>query len=413
MAPTPSSPRRLWPLALALPLLAVACGPAGPAAADGTAEPIAIARQAIAGGSLAPTDTAVVAFLDQIEHSLCSGSLIAPNVVLTARHCVSGLLGAVNGGVDCTQTHFDGLILPEAFFVSTAPVVNAGNIGQYRVHDVVGLPGGVVDVCGDDMAILILAGNVAPSVATPFEPRVAAPIAAGDAYTAIGYGATDDGSTGAGTRRKRTGLSVECVGDQCDPKYVTATEWTGQTGVCHGDSGGPALDADGRVAGVVSRGQLGCDAPIYGHVYAWRQWIEDTTVLASGFGQYDPPAWTAGSKESPQHGMAVGQDCTTDADCYSKHCVVQGSASFCSRECDDAAPCPEDYVCRTAAPRLCVEKKPPVAPPTASYGQSPGRAGSGCAVGAARTTGAPLDAASMAAVAALLALARRRRGSGG
>lgn len=392
-------------LAAMLAVTASACGPEG----DVPNEQVGASELPIKGGNDDTTDTGVVAFVDLVEGSLCSGSLIAPNVILTARHCVSAVLGSAGGGVDCSKTYFDGIVKPDAFFVTTAAVVTQANIGQYRVHDVIGLPKDRKMVCGDDMAILILTGNVTAKIAIPYEPRVDVPVAADDAYTAIGYGAVDDGSAGAGTRRVRKDLKVACVGADCEPATVTKTEWTGETGICHGDSGGPAIDADGRVAGVVSRGMSGCDAPIYEHVQAFADWIKDTVVIASGYGKYVPPAWTAGSHENPQHGMSVGDPCTQDGDCYSKHCVVQGGAGFCSRECDADAACPEQYACSTDAPHLCVEKSPTPAPPTQAYGQSPGRSSaSGCALGQ-RGDGDEAPFVLALAVAGFAAWARRRR----
>jgi hypothetical protein len=395
--------RRRSAAALVLPALAFALAGCGPAEVAGEG-PTAELSEAIKGGEVDPTDKAVVAFVNLVDGSLCSGSLIAPNLVLTARHCVSNVLDTVDGGVDCEQTHFDDIVRPDAFFVTTATTVTKANIGQFRVHDIIGLPESRRMVCGDDVAMLILQENVDAKIATPYEPRVAEAIAKGDTYTAIGYGATDDGSTGAGTRRIRKDLAVSCVGKACDPTIVTKTEFVGETGVCHGDSGGPALDAEGRVAGVVSRGKLGCDAPVYGHVRSFADFIKDTAVIASGWGKYEAPAWAAGSKESPQHGMAVGEECAADADCFSGHCILPGG--YCSRECDDTAKCPVDYECRPEAPRLCVDPSAPSATPKASYGTSPGRDdGEGCAMG----RGAGGAAGGVALVAALALAARRRR----
>jgi hypothetical protein len=371
----------------------------------GPEDDVVAREEAIKGGTDDAKDTAVVAFVNLVDGSLCSGSLIAPNLVLTARHCVSNVLDTVNGGVDCAKTRFDAISDANHLFVTTAAVVKAGNVGEFRVHEVIGLPAERHFVCGDDVALLVLEGKADPTKVTPYEPRVATPLAKGDAYTAIGYGATDDGSTGGGTRRVRSGLTVACVGKDCDPTNVTANEWTGETGICHGDSGGPAVDADGRVAGVVSRGKLGCDAPIYSHVFSFADWIKDVGVLAAGFGEYDPPDWTAGSKESPQHGMPVGDTCTKDAECWSQHCVLP--AGYCSRECDDTAKCPADYQCSTDAPRLCIDPQAKAAPTKSSYGTSPGRDdSSSCATAPGRGAAGGLGATMIAA--ALGALARRR-----
>ena len=58
-----------------------------------------------------------------------------------------------------------------------------------------------------------------------------------------------------------------------------------------GDSGGPALDAEGRVIGVASRGNANCDAALYGSVASWRALIVDTAMDAATSGGYSPPDW--------------------------------------------------------------------------------------------------------------------------
>src|SRR5258708_6674225 len=74
---------------------------------DDGAEPVAGAGEAIMGGMSDPGDLPVIdiigmASIGQFE---CSGSLLAPNMVLTAHHCVADI---INGsmGVDCTVTSF-------------------------------------------------------------------------------------------------------------------------------------------------------------------------------------------------------------------------------------------------------------------------------------------------------------------
>src|SRR5688572_28600307 len=73
-------------------------------------------RGAIQGGSLDSANTFAVAILDE-ANGVCSGTLIAPNLVLTARHCIAG------GGsdpIDCATDRFESPRAASGYKVTTA-----------------------------------------------------------------------------------------------------------------------------------------------------------------------------------------------------------------------------------------------------------------------------------------------------
>src|SRR5262249_54458134 len=82
---------------------------------------VSVAIGAIKGGYADPNDTAVVdiVWLENQYFSECTGSLIAPNLVLTARHCVADIKNLVGGGVDCEQSSFSAPASASSFYVST------------------------------------------------------------------------------------------------------------------------------------------------------------------------------------------------------------------------------------------------------------------------------------------------------
>ena len=76
-------------------------------------------------------------------------------------------------------------------------------------------------------------------------------------------------------------------------------EWRGDHGVCNGDSGGPALDRQGFVIGVTSRGPAGCEAPIYGGLQGHAPWIRAVAQHAAQEASIAVPPWAEGVEGEP------------------------------------------------------------------------------------------------------------------
>ena len=242
-------------LVAALALVA-ACGGSSPAA------PLATSRQAIIGGGADAVHDSVVSIVAHVDASapeLCSGTVIAPRVVLTAGHCTLGQDPA-------------GLVVgvgPSAS-APTRVLAVAGVVTFPRYRGVDDLPGGT------DLGAILLAEDAGlPSV----------PLLAGDAgallggpVTVVGYGQSSASDLeSSGTRR----AAVTSVSAVCSAmlSFGDAT-----TNACHGDSGGPLLlagDAGGEsLAAVVSYGdELHCaTASRAVRVDRYASWIAD--VLA-------------------------------------------------------------------------------------------------------------------------------------
>jgi hypothetical protein len=93
------------------------------------------------------------------------------------------------------------------------------------------------------VALIVSTENVGDDEASPLEPRLDEAVGAGEAYRAVGFGATSGNGEGTGVRRQRVGLKASCAeGGECG--FVSDRERDGQAGVCEGDSGGPALDGE-------------------------------------------------------------------------------------------------------------------------------------------------------------------------
>ncbi|MET0412500.1 MAG: trypsin-like serine protease [Polyangiaceae bacterium] len=251
------------------------------------------ARQSIVDGETDATRRAVVAVGSFAGGglSLCTGTLIAPNLILTARHCVTPTR---QGTVQCDT---DGFSVPlEPADIGVSPATNALADGRFYAVSQVHVPPSADEVCGGDIALLILDGAFPASSAEPIAPRLDEPVQSGEFYTAVGYGLNLD--EGVGTRRAREGLEVTCGPLDCPGSdSFTKTEFVGDEGVCEGDSGGPALDMGGRVVGVVSRGTEECDLAVYSAVSSWRDWIREVGGVALDEGDYARPAWLDASAE--------------------------------------------------------------------------------------------------------------------
>ena len=252
-------------------------------------EQVHVLEQGIARGELDNGKHPAVVGLRMFKEGgagLCSGTLIAPNLVLTAQHCIAD---TPNEGVRCGFATFGKVTAATNVFVTTNDRIT--NEGLYRVKSVHVPQNATSTFCGFDVALLILQTNVPDSI-KPIIPRLDQPLRRGVAYTAVGYGRTETGG-GSGTRRFITGRQVSCGGiDPCNPRQnVDGDEFVGTGGVCSGDSGGAPLDEQGRVFGVASRADQGCSYAVYGGINGWRDWIRSIAQQALASGKYSSPAW--------------------------------------------------------------------------------------------------------------------------
>lgn len=165
---------------------------------------------------------------------LCSGTLVAPTVFLTAGHCTDGLTGPVYVTFDSTLDSAGWTLIPGK--PETAP-----GFGHDRSDPL-------------DLGVVLL--DQAPAGIAPAQLAAAdtASSLSGRTVTNVGYGYYDR-QTGGGQPRflydgvRRTSTSVV--------KSVTPSLLRTGSGVCYGDSGGPRFAGQILVA-VTSSGDAAC-----------------------------------------------------------------------------------------------------------------------------------------------------------
>lgn len=198
---------------------------------------------------------------------LCSGALIAPNVVLTARHCVTknatSSVSCDENGRSANGRHVTDDEDPTTIgvYLGASPSFARPPVSTGRA---IVAPAGPY-LCDSDIALLVLDKPI-PDVA-PIPVRIHSAARRGELIRSVGYGQNDKSSP-IGTRFRRAGVAVLAQGKgvSASKTPLGAHEFEVGQSICQGDSGGPAISEEtGAVIGVVSRGG-GCGDD-FGHIY--------------------------------------------------------------------------------------------------------------------------------------------------
>jgi hypothetical protein len=364
--------------------LSCGCGVGGAATEGGAAEAREHAAP-ITNGTLETGDPAVVAVGarrlgcgDRLAPH-CTGTLVAPRLVLTAAHCVAdprlGTTIEVLFGSDVASP--GALVLP---------------VAQAVIH-----PDYDSDSGASDLAALILAEPAEiPPISLASAPQ--GPSLVGSSVRVVGFGQADPNAPLSGQKQSGTSLVTSLDVD-------TFRAEGGPSLSCHGDSGGPVLALEGQegselvLIGVAWSGDPGCGSySVNGRVDRYaddfvKPWIEASSMAAppGGAGSIAPEALCSSPCVSHTD-CPAGLECrpTSGPSGLLSRCVVPGLlvgdlGSECKSkdQCHDGNGCvrvrSDDGSGACRCYRAC--PAPPVDPLDASAGEA-AEAGA-CSVGGA------------------------------
>ncbi|MCP4443967.1 MAG: trypsin-like serine protease [Myxococcales bacterium] len=376
---------RISPL-LATALVAASCQ-AGDFSRDDDSS-IGSATNSIVGGVEATFDEAVVAV---VVGGLCTGTLVAPRIVLTAAHCVRDVIEA--GFTNLGRVNFgDG----------RGPWIDSIDVIDMTMHRLYDPPAFFLH----DIALLRLARAAPESIKPiPISTTALTDEDVGLQLRVVGFGNTDgaNGGSGSGTKRQVTVPLLEV-----NAAHIGFGDHIYNT--CQGDSGGPTFatfDGVEYVIGVTSFGASGCagrsymtrtdvmwDVFLTEVIGAWSgpcqndgECVEDASCLFP-----DPDCDICGMEglcgtdcAAPDRDCPLGglpsDDCSQPTDCESRLCTgapEDSRITYCSMSCD---PTKLSSQSGCSPPLTVCEEQPDGTGICGFSGISPGAQGSSCAEG--------------------------------
>ncbi len=329
------------------------------AACMGAAPSTGSTTQAIINGEDSPSSEDSVVLLvhaDRQSVAACSATFVAPNLLLTALHCVSETdessacdeKGKPLAGGDVGKPHTASDLY--VFIGNTRPDFNRGAPPTAAKGKKIFIPD-TDTICAHDIALVLLDRNVEGAKISPL--RLDTEVVEAETITSIGWGVTTK-TDSPETRQRRADVPITGVGPMRsgNGRSLGPSEFEVGESICSGDSGGPAISTDtGSILGVVSRGGNGrqsqadpsvqCTGGNAFNIYTGVAGHKD--MILAAFAEAEATPWLEGELNPIL--STFGTVCTAGEECQQGSCVkTSGADATCNLDCSTSE-CPEGFVC--------------------------------------------------------------------